>query len=147
MHFISENNLAALIGTSNATVQRWGESGIYPSHQENGLKGFFLEELENILSVELEVRSAAAGDVPSDRFIVTTSATSSSDPALGWIMNAEGNKVEAVTETAWWIVEPETDIVKAGIGICNIRNDYFGTTLNYALTRKAISILNNTSNN
>lgn len=105
------------------------------------------EELENILSVELEVRSAAAGDVPSDRFIVTASATSSSDPALGWIMDAEGNKVEAVTETAWWIAEPETDIVKAGIGICNIRNDYFGSTLNYALTRKAISIISNTSNN
>ena len=52
MHFISENNLAALIGTSNATVQRWGESGIYPSHQENGLKGFFLEELENIPEVK-----------------------------------------------------------------------------------------------
>ena len=61
-------------------------------------------------------------------------------------MGAEGNKVEAVTETAWWIAEPETDIVKAGIGICNIRNDYFGPDSEYALTRRAISILNPSSN-
>lgn len=46
MQFISENNFAALVGTSNATVQKWVEKGVCPSHSENGIKGFYLEELE-----------------------------------------------------------------------------------------------------
>lgn len=46
MRFISENNFAALVGTSNATVQKWAENGVYPSHSEGGMKGFYLEELE-----------------------------------------------------------------------------------------------------
>ena len=46
MRFISENNFAALVGTSNATVQKWAENGVYPSHSEDGVKGFYLEELE-----------------------------------------------------------------------------------------------------
>lgn len=45
MQFISENNFAALVGTSNATVRKWAENGIYPSHSKNGIKGFYLEEL------------------------------------------------------------------------------------------------------
>lgn len=46
MQFISENNFAALIGTSNATVQKWAENGTYPSHVENGIRGFYLKEME-----------------------------------------------------------------------------------------------------
>lgn len=46
MHFISENNFAALVGTSNATVRKWAENGVYPSHVKNGTRGFMLEELE-----------------------------------------------------------------------------------------------------
>ena len=45
MQFISENNFAALVGTSNATVRKWAENGVYPSHSKNGIKGFYLEEL------------------------------------------------------------------------------------------------------
>ncbi len=52
MQFISENNLAALIGTSNATVQKWAENGIYPSHVENGIKGFYMEEIQTIPEVK-----------------------------------------------------------------------------------------------
>ncbi len=52
MQFISENNLAALIGTSNATVQKWAENGVYASRIQNGIKGFYLEEIENIPEVK-----------------------------------------------------------------------------------------------
>ena len=52
MRFISENNFAALVGTSNATAQKWAENGTYPSHSENGTKGFYLEELENVPEVK-----------------------------------------------------------------------------------------------
>ncbi len=52
MQFISEKNFAALIGTSNATVQSWREKGIYPSHIEGGIKGFYLEELKAIPEVK-----------------------------------------------------------------------------------------------
>lgn len=37
MTFISENNLAALIGTSNRTVQTWGRNGLYPLRVQNGI--------------------------------------------------------------------------------------------------------------
>ena len=46
MQFISLNNFAALVGTSNATVQKWADNGIYPLRVENGVKGFYLEELD-----------------------------------------------------------------------------------------------------
>lgn len=51
MRFISENNLAALIGTSNATVQKWAQNGVYSSHYENGVRGFYLEEIQEIPEV------------------------------------------------------------------------------------------------
>ncbi len=51
MRFISENNFAALVGTSNATVQKWVENGVLPSRLENGVKGFYLEELITIPEV------------------------------------------------------------------------------------------------
>ena len=43
MTFISENNLAALMGTSNRTVQTWGKNGLYPLHTLNGTNGFYME--------------------------------------------------------------------------------------------------------
>ena len=52
MAFISENNLAALIGTSNRTVQTWGKNGLYPLHQQNGAWGFDMEELKSIPEVK-----------------------------------------------------------------------------------------------
>lgn len=52
MQFISENNFAALVGASNATVRKWSENGVYPSRTENGIKGFYLEELEMIPEVK-----------------------------------------------------------------------------------------------
>jgi len=52
MRFISENNFAALVGTSNATAQKWAENGVYPSHQVNGVKGFYLEELDTVPEVK-----------------------------------------------------------------------------------------------
>lgn len=57
MRFISENNLAALTGTSNATVQKWAENGVYPSHSENGIKGFYLEDIKTIPEVEQMLHS------------------------------------------------------------------------------------------
>lgn len=57
MTFISENNLAALIGTSNRTVQTWGKNGLYPLHQQNGVSGFDMEELRSIPEVEAMLQS------------------------------------------------------------------------------------------
>ena len=52
MTFISENNLAALIGTSNHTVQAWGKKGVYPLKVENGIKGFDMENLKAIPEIK-----------------------------------------------------------------------------------------------
>lgn len=49
--FISTTNLADILGTSLATVQKWGESGAYPYHTKKGKKGFYMEDLTDISSI------------------------------------------------------------------------------------------------
>lgn len=52
--FLSTTNLADLVGTSFATVQKWGEKGVYPYHiNENGKAGFYMEELTDVEPVRL----------------------------------------------------------------------------------------------
>ena len=47
--FLSTNNLADILGTSLATTQKWGESGVYPCHVDaKGRKGFYMEELTSV---------------------------------------------------------------------------------------------------
>ena len=58
MQFISENNFAALVGTSNATTRKWAVNGVYPSRSENGIKGFYLEELETVPEVKEMLHSS-----------------------------------------------------------------------------------------
>ena len=50
--FISATNLADILGTSFATVQKWGETGVYPYHKnEKGKEGFYMEDLTEIPSI------------------------------------------------------------------------------------------------
>ena len=52
--FLSATNLADLTGTSLATAQKWGESGMYPYRKnENGKEGFYMEELMDIEPVRM----------------------------------------------------------------------------------------------
>ena len=52
--FLSVNNLADLTGTSLATAQKWGESGVYPYHRnERGKEGFYMEELTDVEPVRM----------------------------------------------------------------------------------------------
>lgn len=51
MKFISENNLAALTGTSNRTVQKWAENGVYQTYTVDGVRGFNMENLNDIPDV------------------------------------------------------------------------------------------------
>ncbi len=56
--FLSATNLADLIGTSLATVQKWGEKGVYPYHRnEKGKNGFYMEELTDVEPVRLMLRT------------------------------------------------------------------------------------------
>lgn len=53
MSFLSTSNLADILGTSLATTQKWGESGVYPLHtDDNGKQGFYMEELTDIPQVQ-----------------------------------------------------------------------------------------------
>ena len=57
--FLSTNNLADLTGTSLATAQKWGKSGVYPLHKnKKGQLGFYMEELKDVTPVRsmLETR-------------------------------------------------------------------------------------------
>ena len=56
--FLSTSNLADILGTSIATTQKWGESGLYPLHTDNkGRQGFFMEELTDIPQVQQMLHS------------------------------------------------------------------------------------------
>lgn len=51
--FLSVSNLADITGTSLATAQKWGESGIYPYRKnDKGVNGFYMEELKDIVPVK-----------------------------------------------------------------------------------------------
>ena len=57
--FLSATNLADLMGTSLATAQKWGESGVYPYHRnDKGKEGFYMDELTEVPPVKkmLETR-------------------------------------------------------------------------------------------
>lgn len=57
--FISENNLAALTSTSNATTRNWAERGIYPiSFDKNGVRGFQMEDLHDIPEAQAMVNNS-----------------------------------------------------------------------------------------
>lgn len=52
--FLSITNLADLTGTSFATAQKWGKSGVYPLHKnEAGKEGFYMEELTDVEPVKM----------------------------------------------------------------------------------------------
>lgn len=51
--FISESNVADILGTSLSVTQGWADRGIYPSHlNEAGKRGFFMEELTDIPEIQ-----------------------------------------------------------------------------------------------
>ena len=55
--FLSTSNLADILGTSIATTQRWGETGMYPYHSHNGKMGFYMEELTDVEPVQMMLNS------------------------------------------------------------------------------------------
>ena len=100
-------------------------------------------ELEtNIIGVSMAVNNLLVEDIPTDRFIVLSHMTSSSDPRLGYITDTDGNSVNATWEIAWWVREPAEGMTKAGLGIYAINSDYWSSEVDYYITKKAISILN-----
>jgi DNA-cytosine methyltransferase len=57
MTYISGNNLAALIGTSNHTVQVWGEKGRFSLYENEGKKSFCMEDLDEIPEIHAMLES------------------------------------------------------------------------------------------
>ncbi len=64
MTFISENN---------RTVQTWGKNGLFPLHRQNGISGFYMEELAEIPEVKsmLESKPSPVRPAKSRRSVVT----------------------------------------------------------------------------
>lgn len=51
--FISETNVADILGTSLSVTQGWGNRGVYPSHtNKSGKRGFYMEELVDIPEIQ-----------------------------------------------------------------------------------------------
>ena len=56
--FLSATNLADLTGTSLATAQKWGKSGVFPLHKNDvGKDGFYMEELTDVEPVRLMLQT------------------------------------------------------------------------------------------
>ena len=100
------------------------------------------ESETNIIGVSMAVNNLLVEGIPSDRFIVLSHMTSSSDPRLGYINDIEGNSVNSTWEIAWWVKEPAEGMTKAGLGIYAIKSDYWSSEVDYYITKQAISILN-----
>ena len=50
--FITISNLADILGTSIATVQKWGDTGVYPMRKDGkGRCGFYMEDLRKFESI------------------------------------------------------------------------------------------------
>lgn len=90
------------------------------------------------------VKMAMKDGVPTDRFIVSVSACSldPDDVKTGYFTDQTGNAVRALTEAANWVITSDPDFNKAGMGIYDIQNDYYNTSLDFEYTRKAIEIMN-----
>ena len=55
--FISVNNLADILGTSIATAQKWGESGVYPYHTDDEMLTDFSTLLNRLSGMADEMSS------------------------------------------------------------------------------------------
>lgn len=91
------------------------------------------------------VRMSLREGVPTDRFIVGVAPVppDANDPTTGRFADADGNlTLRALTEAAVWVTAPEAGYTKAGLGIYDIQNDFYNTSLIYKYTREAIDILN-----
>lgn len=86
------------------------------------------------------VEMAKAAGVPTDRFAVSISTTSldETDTKTGYLTD----KSRALTSAAQWSVSAHSSFTVSGLGIYNVSNDYFNTSLVYKYTRDAITTLN-----
>lgn len=96
------------------------------------------QNMASIGKLEVYAIGASAG-LANHKFIVCAQ-TLSLDPNLIHIgMYPSGR---AVAELAYWVATPDKRIVKAGMGIYNVQNDFFDKQLTYRRTREAISVIN-----
>lgn len=97
---------------------------------------------------EMTIAASAAvdsGDVPADRFIVTTETTryNDEDKIYGYLgtTDAEGNAERSIRGGALWVGQP-SDFTRAGMLILNAQYDYYDNTPIYFHLREAIDIMN-----
>ncbi|MDR3119279.1 MAG: glycoside hydrolase family 18 [Mediterranea sp.] len=97
-------------------------------------------EATNVDALSFAALQALEEGVPSTAFIVAAPSISidAADKTTGYYNNGE----RAVTESAYWVTEPAATYTKAGLGIYNIRNDYYDPASTYQHTVKAIHIMN-----
>lgn len=93
---------------------------------------------KDLFSYKIEMASVT--DVPTDRFAIAVSTTSldKADKKTGFLSGT----TRALESAVEWSTAVYADFMISGIGIYNVSNDYFSTSLNYKYTRNAITTLN-----
>jgi hypothetical protein len=102
------------------------------------------EDAAALNDLTLSARMAIADGVPTDRFVVCVSTypLDATDLKTGRFFDSEGKSLSALSQAAVWVSMPEPDFTKAGLGIYNIQNDYYNTSLIFKYTREAIVTMN-----
>jgi hypothetical protein len=127
-----------------------GKMLAFEGNPQNLLDKSILSSCEHIILNTLDVTSTGAlslaalqaltDGVPPTKFVVAarTASLDTADKTTGYHDNSE----RAIVESAYWVTKQENTYAKAGLGIYNIQNDYYNSTLIYQYARKAINIMN-----
>lgn len=113
---------------------------------------YLLVDASNVETVEgltRQIKNTIIEGIPTDRFIacVPTFSLNPEDKETGYFFDSRKGTVSAIQETAYWVLTPESGIQKAGLGIYNIKNDYYNPSVVYPNSRIAVTIMNPSPNN
>lgn len=113
---------------------------------------YLIADASDVTTVEgltAAVRMMIIEGIPADRFIVCvpTYSLDSNDSETGYFIDAQGKSASAIQAAAYWALTPEKGMGKAGIGIYQVKNDYYYPAFIYPNVRTAINIMNPSPNN
>lgn len=143
----NESALVFFEGTPHYLLSKTEDEAyvLNPSDFVNNAKYILIPALSastgSALSLPIEF-AASFDNIPTDRFIICTTALSLSDPnATDGLFN-EGGFDRAIVGAASWVANKNIEYGKCGISIDNAQNDYFDPRMVYRYIRSAIAIMN-----
>ena len=106
-------------------------------------------EVTTVEGLTSAVKMMIIEGIPVDRFIVCvpTFSLDSNDQETGYFIDSKYDLISAIQATSYWILTPEQGLGKAGLGIYQVKNDYYNPAFIYPNVRNAINTMNPSPNN